>query len=256
MRNRVNYDQVAPTYNVRYDVNPLPGVSQNLRSLLAGAGGGRALEVGCGTGHWLAELQPFASQVYGLDFSRGMLQKAQQRGLGHVLAQGEASELPYTPHSLDLVYCVNALHHFPRPQRFIAEARRLLRPGGALAVIGMDPRAGRGRWYLYDYFPETLPADLERFPSAGTLTDWMIAEGFEQTRVARVERIANMQAGRAVLSDPFLQKNGTSQLTLLSDEVYAAGLARLKRAVEQAEARGEALEFEIDIWMTAVIGSA
>ncbi|MEP7358143.1 MAG: class I SAM-dependent methyltransferase [Anaerolineales bacterium] len=257
MRKIVNYDEVAPTYNARYAVNPLGGVARHLRALLAAAGGGRALEVGCGTGRWLEELQPLARQVYGFDLSRGMLRGAQARGLPQAaLAQGQAGELPFAAGSLDLLYSVNALHHFPRPRQFIAEARRVLRPGGALAIIAMDPRAGQIRWYLYDYFPETLPADLERFPSAGTLIDWMAAEGFEQAGVRRVERLTGTLEGRAVLADPFLQKNGTSQLTLLSDEAYAAGRARLARDLDEAESRGETMRFETDIWMTAVVAEA
>jgi SAM-dependent methyltransferase len=185
-----------------------------------------------------------------------MLRHAQQRGLPQVaLVQGQAGELPFASDSLNLLYSVNALHHFPRPQQFIGEARRLLKPGGVLVVIGMDPRAGQVRWYLYDYFPETLPADMERFPSAGTLIDWMVAAGFTLAGVQRVERLAGTLAGRAVLADPFLQKNGTSQLTLLSDEAYAAGMARLKRDLDESEARGETLQFESDIWMTAIVAA-
>src|SRR5258706_1560939 len=176
MRQVVNYDEVAPTFNDRYAVNPLAGVAQQLRTLAQAAGGGRVLEVGCGTGRWLAELQPLAGQVIGLDLSRGMLGRAQARELPQVaLAQGQGGELPFASGSLNMLYSVNALHHFPRPEAFIAEARRLLKPGGVLAIIGMDLRAGQVRWYLYDYFPETLPADLERFPSAGTLIDCMVA---------------------------------------------------------------------------------
>jgi ubiquinone/menaquinone biosynthesis C-methylase UbiE len=256
MRKTVNYDEVAPTFNTRYVVNPLPGVAQNLRSLLEAAGGGRVLEVGCGTGRWLEELQPLARQIYGFDLSRGMLGRAQERGIGLALSQGQGGELPFATGSMDMLYCVNAVHHVPRPQQFIAEARRVLRPGGSLTVIGMDPRAGPIRWYLYDYFPETWPADLERFPSAGTLIDWMAAEGFERASVQRVERLAGTLEGRAVLADPFLQKNGTSQLTLLSDAAYAEGLARLMRELDEAEARGETLLFETDIWMTAVVAAS
>src|SRR5437660_25768 len=75
----------------------------------------------------------------------------------------------------DLIFCVNAFHHFPQPRVFICEARRLLRPGGALAITGMDPHAGRDRWYLYDYFVGTQDTDLRRFSSSGTILDWMVA---------------------------------------------------------------------------------
>ena len=74
----------------------------------------------------------------------------------------------------------------------------------------------------------------------------MLSRQLSRTRTASL-------MGRAVLGDAFLQKNGTSQLTLLSDEAYAAGRARLERDLQAAEARGESLPFETDIWLTAVV---
>ena len=86
--------------------------------------------------------------------------------------------MPFPALSFDLVYCVHAVHHFPGPQTFVAEARRLLRPGGVLTIVGMDPHASRDHWYLYDYFDGTLAADLARFPSPGDLLDWAVGAGF------------------------------------------------------------------------------
>jgi hypothetical protein len=56
-----------------------------------------------------------------------------------------------------------------------------------------------------------------------------------------------------VLDDPFLQKHGTSQLALLSDEAYRARLARLRRALDGAESHGQTLDFVSDLWMSAVV---
>ncbi len=254
----VKYDEIAPRYDARYAANQLDGVAGLLRRVAAEAGGGqaRALEVGCGTGHWLSVLEADTRQVFGLDLSAGMLRQARRQAPRAALAQGQAGALPFAGASFDLILCVNALHHFPDPRAFIGEARRLLRPGGALVNVGMDPHAGRDRWSVYDYFPGTLETDRRRFPSAGTLVDWVKAAGFERAAWLTAEHIANVQRGRAVLDDPFLQKHGTSQLALLSDEAYQVGLARLRQALDAAAAAGEVMEFESDLWLSAVVAQA
>jgi ubiquinone/menaquinone biosynthesis C-methylase UbiE len=255
---RVDYDAIAPHYDARYGVNALPGIAGLLRQIAAEAGDGHglALEVGCGTGYWLGMLAGHTRHLYGLDLSAGMLRRAQAHAPASALAQGQAGQLPFAGASFDLLICVNALHHFPDKQAFVAESRRVLRLGGVWVNVGMDPHAGRDRWYLYDYFPGTLETDRQRFPSAGTLVDWAKAAGFERATWLTGERIFAVQRGRAVLDDPFLRKYGTSQLALLSDNAYQTGLARLTQDVIAAEAAGQALEFVSDLWMSAVVARA
>ncbi len=253
MSDRVNYDAVAPAYNGRYARPGLAGISSALQSLTRSAAAERLLEVGCGTGHWLEELSPLAGQVHGLDFSSGMLQQARERSGQFHFTHGRANQLPFADSSFDLVYCVNAFHHFDQPDVAIAEARRLLKPGGAFAIIGMDPRA-QIRWYLYDYFPGTLETDLCRFPSGGTITDWMIAAGFDNTEWRLVHQTAHEVKGREVLADHFLQKHGTSQLTLLTDEAYAAGVRRIEADIAEADSKGERLTFPVYISFSMITG--
>jgi ubiquinone/menaquinone biosynthesis C-methylase UbiE len=227
---RIDYDVIAPTYDERYAVNRLDRVASALRSLTQQVGAGRILEVGCGTGRWLAELSPFARWVHGLDRSVEMLRKAKQREERFYLTRGQASQLPFPDAIFDLIFCVNALHHFDHPDAFICEAHRALRSGGALAIIGMEPPRDLERWYLYKYFEGTYEADLRRFPSAATVLDWMNEASFDRMEWRLVERIVNHKTGREILEDPFLQKQSTSQLVLLTDEAYAAGLSRMKAA--------------------------
>ena len=73
--------------------------------------------------------------------------------------------------------------------------------------------------------------------------DEMMAQGFGAVEWRIVERTRQCWYGRQVMSDPFLQKHASSQLALLSDAAYAAGLARIEAALRQAEASGEALAF-------------
>jgi len=251
---RVNYDQIAPTYDQRYTVDRFEGIATALRSVAQDVGAERILEVGCGTGRWLVELLPTAREVYGVDLSLGMLGQARQRPEPFSLICGHASHLPFPDSVFDLIFCVNAFHHFPQPHVFICEARRLLRPGGALAIIGMDPHCRRDRWYIYDYFAGTQATDLHRFSSGGAVLDWMVAAGFARVEWRVVEHIMGHHRGRAVLEDPILQKHGTSQLALLTDEAYTAGMNRIRTALDEAEAAGRTLVFPVDISLTMVTG--
>jgi SAM-dependent methyltransferase len=183
-----------------------------------------------------------------------MLRQAAARRAPLRLARGDACHLPYQDGVLDLVYCVNAIHHFGQPGEFIAEARRLLRPGGTLAVIGADPHDHKDAWYIYDYFEGTYETDLRRFPSWGTVLDWMVGCGFEHIGWHRVEHIERSMCGRDVFADPFLAKESCSQLALLSDEAYAAGRKRLEADGTVAEARGETLTFVATLTLGMLTG--
>lgn len=252
---RVPYDRIAATYDERYSRPPNPAVQLALRELARQYPTGRLLEAGCGTGHWLAELEPEGAWTVGLDLSSGMLHQARSRSADARLVCGRGELLPFREASFDLIFCVNALHHFERPDEFIFSARRVLRGGGTLAVIGMDPHEAGTRWYVYDFFPGTKEMDLQRYPSVERIATWMTAAGYREVETQVVERVAQRLIGREVLGDYFLGKNSTSQLILLSVQEYEAGMARIHAALKQSEASGEAREFPVELTIAMVKGS-
>ena len=252
---RVDYDQVAPVYDMRfaYYAGTQKGIGAALVDLVGQVHAHHVLEVGCGTGHWLRLLALLGCKLHGLDLSLGMLCRARIAGAAN-LVQGGAEALPFPAAMFDLVFCVSALHHFADAGAFIRAARLLLRPGGALAIIGLNPHSGRDHWYLYDCFPGTLQADLGRYPSPGAIVDWMIAAGFDVVRWQEVERLRDSRAGRDILAEPMLHKNSTSQLTLLTDEEYSLGIARIRAAIANTEAIGEEPVFSVDVSLQMVAG--
>ena len=252
----VNYDQIAPDYDRRFEkgAHDRARTAQTLLDVAACVQARRILEVGCGTGRWLADLSAIAGCLTGLDLSTGMLRQARQKGAPLALVRGRGGLLPFASRSFDLVYCVNAIHHFDRQRAFVAEACRLLRPGGALVVIGMDPHDRRDDWYVYDYFEGTYETDLARFPAWETVLAWMAEDGFEEVERRPVERIVDAKVGEQVLSDRFLAKQSCSQLALLSDAAYARGLQRLRAALDRSRAEGETLVFPANLYIEALVG--
>jgi SAM-dependent methyltransferase len=252
----LDYNPIASDYERRYTAGVWSGVAATLNEFVKEESIRRAVEVGCGTGHWLSMLRDGGVDALGLDLSFGMLQQARQRDEQLVVLNGRAHQLPLPDGIFDLVLCVNAFHHFDQPARVIVEARRLLRAGGVLAIIGLNPHARRDHWFIYDYFPGTLAADVQRYSSTGALVDWMIAAGFARTAWGTAERTHYAHVGRAILDDYFLKKHATSQLAQLSDEAYAIGLERITAAIANAELLGTTLEFPVDLGMELVLGWA
>ena len=258
-RPHVDYDRIAPHYNRRFVDEQRGGVRAALVGLATSIGARRILEAGCGTAHWLDALRtglPGDSHLCGLDLSAGMLDQARQRDGAPDLIQAAAEYIPIKRGTFDLVYCVNAIHHFSKPQAFIFAARRVLRPGGTLAVIGSDPRGRHAKWYVYDFFPGTFQRDLERFPAWSTVESWMLASGFQGCSMRQAEHIHAPKFGTDVLNDPYLEKNATSQLALLSEGEYAAGIEQIKNAITLSERSDEELVFHSDIFLHILQASA
>lgn len=102
----------------------------------------RVGDLGCGTGRLAEALSPFVAEIVAIDASAEMLEAAAQRlgGSANVrLRRGELEALPVEAASLDAAVLALALHHAPEPARVLAEAARVLRPGGRLLVLDMLP---------------------------------------------------------------------------------------------------------------------
>jgi len=99
-------------------------------------------DLGCGTGAVLTALAPHVANVIGIDGSEEMLAtaRARTRDLGNVaLHRGTLEALPLESATLDAATLVLVLHHVPAPALALAEAARVLKPGGRLLIVDMAP---------------------------------------------------------------------------------------------------------------------
>lgn len=241
----VDYDAIASSYDRRYALHTYPGVEAAIRARLEERR--RVLEVGCGTGHWLRLLAAAGCEVAGVDSSAPMLAEAAQK-VAAELRLGAAEQLPWPDESFDLVLYVNALHHFREAIAAVREALRVLRPGGKVLSIGLDPHEGGERWYVYDFFPGARALDLARFPSREQRFDLFRRGGFENVVVEIAERLSLSLSLEQARRDGVLQRTFTSQLTALPDEQYEEGLRRIGAAA--ATDASFRLEVDLPLYLT------
>ncbi|MBV6635807.1 MAG: methyltransferase domain-containing protein [Mameliella sp.] len=103
--------------------------------------GNRVLDVACGTGATTREAARRAGdrgQVTGLDRNDGMIAVARRIEAGITWVEGPAEDLPFAPESLDVVLCQFGLMFLDDRAVAIGEMRRVLRPGGRIALSVWD----------------------------------------------------------------------------------------------------------------------
>jgi ubiquinone/menaquinone biosynthesis C-methylase UbiE len=254
-----NYDAIASRYDRRYALHEYGGVRETLMNFIASVPADAAiLEVGCGTGHWLSVVADRAPDraarvewLAGVEPSAGMIGRAAAAAPAAHLVRAVAEQLPWADATFDRVYCVNALHHFADRKRFFAEARRVLRPGGGVLTIGKDPHTDRDAWWVYDYFPETVAIDRERFARVRTLRGELTAAGFDWAESFECDEIVASLGAADALATGIVDRAYTSQLTVLTDAEFEAGAARIRAANEAA---GGALQLATDFYLFATTG--
>ena len=258
-----DYDRVAGHYDTRYSHLSYAGVQETVLRFL-GPEPVATLEVGCGTGHWLAALaaRPRSAKAVaerpaerailaGVEPSSEMIARARVAAPQARLVRGRAEALPWQDATFDRIFCVNALHHFADRQQFFAEARRVLKPGGGLLTVGKDPHAERDTWWVYDYFAATRPIDLVRFARVRTLRGELSLAGFAWTESSEADQIEALQPATEALANGIVDPGFTSQLSVLSAEEFARGAQKIRDA--NAAADGE-LQLVTDFHLYATIG--
>src|SRR5215469_396650 len=93
----------------------------------------RMLDLCCGTGLIASAAAVRGAIVSGLDFSAAMLAVARATHPALHFAEGDAEAMPFPDAAFDAVVSNFGVHHVPRPERALAEALRVLRPGGRVA---------------------------------------------------------------------------------------------------------------------------
>ncbi|MGW5191442.1 methyltransferase domain-containing protein [Kribbella sp. NPDC004138] len=106
--------------------------------MLALKRGATCVDVGCGAGHAVAELARKGLKVTGIDADPEAVEAARERAPGAMFHVAHSGELPLEDESMDGYRALRLFHLLADPVPTIAEARRVLRPGGRIVLGGQD----------------------------------------------------------------------------------------------------------------------
>ncbi len=147
----------------------------------------KVADLGCGEGYLTIEASRWASRVLAVDRSTAVLKRAQalaaRRHVRNVTwKRGELERLPLRDRTVDVALLSQALHHARDPQRALAEAARIVVPGGRILILDLREHAERwvrdqlgDRWL--GFTDDWLAAMLE----AAGLTDVTVSVGARRT---------------------------------------------------------------------------
>jgi demethylmenaquinone methyltransferase/2-methoxy-6-polyprenyl-1,4-benzoquinol methylase len=160
--------------------------------------GDRVLDACCGTGDLAVAALQAGATVTGLDFSERMLERARRKSDEIDWVQGDAEKLPFEDASFDAATVGFGVRNLADLERGLTELRRVLRPGGRVAILeitkpsgllapfyrlwfdGLVPLLGKvlpgGSAYTY------LPASVRRFPGPDQLAGLLRGAGFDDVR--------------------------------------------------------------------------
>lgn len=147
-----DYTNQARTYDRTRGASP--SILAPLAEALSSAPGRDLADVGGGTGNYASALRETGWRPLVIDRSPAMLTGAAEKGLP--IVEADAQQLPLEDESFDAVAMISMLHHIDDPAAALGEARRILRPGGRLAIVAFLREDIDDLWLL-DYFPASRP---------------------------------------------------------------------------------------------------
>jgi len=191
------------------------------------------LDIACGTGNQLIadrDAVPGALLV-GVDASSGMLRQARAKAPDIAWVRADAALPPLASGSFDFIACQFAFHHFRDKPGMLAEALRLLRSGGQFVLHNMCPEECPD-WIYYEYFPAARETDRRDFWPVGKIVATLKEAGFASVMVGyeHVHFEQNLPDWLVTLR----RRDICSQLLMISDADYSAGLRRLEAELADA----------------------
>lgn len=224
--NTLDYNELAEDYARHRRVHP--EVLRALHDALPADQPARVLEVGCGTGNYIHALAETTQwECRGNEPSEEMLAKAKARGGRVHFDQKSAEGLDFPANSLDFIFSVDVIHHVQDRAAYFAAAFRALKPGGRMVTVTDSEEIIRGRQPLSVYFPETVAAELARYPRMADLQEMMEAAGFAAVHSEDVRFDSMITEIENYRSKAF------SSLHLIPQEAFEAGIRHMEADLQR-----------------------
>jgi len=134
------HTRMAESYNTEPHFRPenQAKVQKILAALAARCGGGKLLDMGCGTGFIIHLARSYFKEIHGVDVTQAMMDKIDRSGGTITLHNSPAETVPFPDAYFDMVSAYSFIHHVEDSRKVLKEACRVLRKGG-LCYVDLEP---------------------------------------------------------------------------------------------------------------------
>jgi SAM-dependent methyltransferase len=199
----VKVEDAYRLWSVSYDDDPNPLLALErrvIRERLGAVSGRCLLDIGTGTGYWLAHARCGGARAFGVDLSEEMLAVAARKdGLRNHLIRADMNRLPVRDRAADIAICSMAIGYIPELKNLLRELARISQ---RIIVSDLHPAAVEAGWrrgfvaaghrYEIEHFAHTTPQLDEAAAATGLRLDWRSV-----AHLGEPERAVFTRAGRA-----------------------------------------------------------
>ena len=224
--------------------------------------GVRILDIASGPGYVAAAAAKRGAAVLGVDFSSAMVTHAQRLHPGIDFREGDAEQLPLGNGLFDSAVMNFGILHLGRPESALAEACRILRPGGRFAfsvwtrpeetiAFGIVLRAVELHGELRVALPEGPP--FFRYSDPHECTAGLLMAGFGDPRVSKIKQRWRLPVGDALFD---AMKDGTVRTAGLLRAQKANVLEKIRDAMREMLEKyrhGETVELPMPAWIASAV---
>ena len=176
------WDMYAPVYEkaMRADIKIYQFMYDRIPEVIRGR---EVLEIATGPGLLAKHVAPAARRMVATDYSDGMIAEARKGECPDNLTfeVADATDLPYSDHSFDVVIISNALHIIPEPERALREIDRVLRDGGILIAPNFVNHKGGLGSRIWSGILRIAGIRFEHQWSGQEYLDWLETNGWQVT---------------------------------------------------------------------------
>jgi ubiquinone/menaquinone biosynthesis C-methylase UbiE len=220
----VNYDVLSQDYDLTRSINV-----DTVQKILSKANIDETsfvLDFGCGTGNYTCAIKKLTgANVFGVEPSDGMREKAQKKGTEIQFVKGDHTSIPFEHDFFDFIYMTDVIHHVPDLRTMFTEFSRVLKPMGMVCILTESHKQIESRFWS-EYFPSTVRAEKERYTDICEIISLANGCGFsvDETVITDSEKVFPISSDFVQL----VENKGFSMFRFICEEDFEKGLKRLR----------------------------
>ena len=237
----IDYNNLAQDYDLTRTLNI------NIINLFAAElplDGKTILDFGCGTGNYAYAIKKLTTaDIYGVEPSDGMREKALQKGLD--VRCGNHLSVPFEDCYFNFIYMTDVIHHVPDMQAMFSEFRRVLKAGGLVCILTESHCQLETRFWV-KYFPTTVAVEKKRYPDIPDIVAAAKTNGFDEYKEITTDAVSEFSISGDFIK--LVENKGFSMFRLIDEADYQTGLAAIRKDYEN-KATIQSIHGETLLWL-------